>query len=50
MKKTTGPFVESSVKGLETREKRVVCGFLTWLTNASVSPLTNTDSIGVLIC
>lgn len=47
MTKTAGPFGKFSVKGLETREKRVVFGFFTWLTNASVSPLTNTDSIGV---
>lgn len=47
MKKSMGPSGESSVKGLETPEKRVVFKFFTWLTNVSVSPLTNTDSMGV---
>lgn len=47
MNKSMGPLGIFSVKGLETREKRVVFGFFTWLTNVSVSPLTNTEWMGI---
>lgn len=42
-----GPLGRIPNKGDASPEKRVVLKFFTWLTTLSVSPLTNTDSMGV---